>query len=87
MEVSYTPGFVRQFKKLSTDLQDEIIEKISLFKQTKNHRQLKVHALSGKFLGYHSFSVNFAYRIIFEYVTKTNVALIKTGDHDIYNEK
>lgn len=87
MEVYYSSRFLRQLKKLHKPLQDEVLEKIELFKDLKNHKQLKVHSLSGKFETYNSFSINFAYRIIFDYISKNEVILLKVGDHDIYNKK
>jgi mRNA-degrading endonuclease YafQ of YafQ-DinJ toxin-antitoxin module len=86
MEVYYSSRFLRQLKKLPQPLQDEVIEKIELFKDIKNHKQLKVHILTGKFATYHSFSVNYAHRIIFDYLEKDEVVLLKVGDHDIYDK-
>lgn len=65
MEILYKPTFIRQFNKLEELLQDEIIEKIELFKDKKNHKQLKVHKLTGKLKDFYSFSVNYSYRIVF----------------------
>lgn len=87
MEVRYSSRFLRQLKKLSKSLQDEVIERIETFKNTTNHKQLKVHSLGGKFKTYHSFSVNYTHRIIFDYVSKNEVVLLKVGTHDIYEAK
>ncbi len=84
MEVFFTPTFLKQFNKLEISLQDEVVEKIELFKDTRNHLQLKVHALHGKFKGLYSFSVNYSHRIVFEYVSKKEILLLKVGNHDIY---
>jgi mRNA-degrading endonuclease YafQ of YafQ-DinJ toxin-antitoxin module len=86
MEVYYSARFLRQLKKLPKPLQNEVIEKIELFKDIKNHKQLKVHGLTGKFETYHSFSVNYAHRVIFDYLAKDEVVLLKVGDHDIYDK-
>jgi mRNA-degrading endonuclease YafQ of YafQ-DinJ toxin-antitoxin module len=83
MEVSYTPLFIRRFKKLPKRLQDEVIEKIELFKQDPKHSSLKVHPLHGRFAGSYSFSVNYYHRVLFEYQVKTSVVLLDLGDHDI----
>ncbi|MFZ2500770.1 MAG: hypothetical protein WAW90_02150 [Minisyncoccia bacterium] len=80
----YAPRFVRQFKRLPKELQEEAFQKIDLFKNIKNHAALKVHKLHGKFSNSHSFSVNYKTRIVFEYVSKTEVALLSIGDHDVY---
>lgn len=86
MEVKYSVRFLRQLKKINKSLQEEIIEKIELFKKVENHKQLKVHKLNGRFETYHSFSVNYTHRIMFDYISKNEVVLLKVGDHDIYEK-
>lgn len=81
----YAPRFVRQFKRLPEELQEETFQKIDLFKNVKNHVILKVHKLHSKFSNSYSFSVNYKTRIVFDYVSKTEVALLSIGDHYIYN--
>jgi len=86
MEVSYTPTFVRLFKVLPPELQDEVVEKIDLFRDPGNHKTLKVHKLSGRLKGRSSFSVNYKVQIVFAYLKKKprEAALLAVGDHDIY---
>jgi len=71
--------------KLDKELREEAIEKIGLLAEPTNHRFLKVHKLHGPLAGLHSFSVNYKTRIVFEYISKYEVALLSIGDHDIYN--
>ena len=84
IEVNFTSSFVRDFDCLENDLADEVVEKIELFKNRKNHKLLKVHKLHGPLSGKWSFSVNYKARIVFEYDSKDEVALLKIGDHDVY---
>jgi len=84
VRIYFKPVFVRQFKLLETELQAEILEKIEQFKNTKNHRQLKVHKLKGRLAERHSFSVNYKIRIVFNYLSKQEVVLLAIGDHEIY---
>lgn len=84
MLVSITPQFRRSFKKLEKGLQTEALEKIELFKDMKNHKTLKVHILKGRLKGKYSFSVNYKVRIIFTYLSTSEVALMMIGTHDIY---
>ena len=84
IQVVYTPGFIRQYNKLSKPLREEVREKISLFQQDPQHPFLKTHKLKGKMRHQWSFSVNYKYRIVFEYDSKTVVALLFVGNHDIY---
>ncbi len=87
MKIFYSPAFIKHYNKLTPTLQDEVIEKIELFKHKKNHLKLKVHVLHGHLEGKYSFSVNYSHRIVFEYISKDEVGLLKVGDHDIYDKK
>ncbi|MCK5027657.1 MAG: type II toxin-antitoxin system mRNA interferase toxin, RelE/StbE family [Candidatus Pacebacteria bacterium] len=86
MEVCFKPTFVRQFKILEDDLQEEVLEKIELLKSKNNHRQLKVHKLSGRLKDRYSFSVNYKIRIVFKYETKSKAVLLAIGSHDVYKK-
>ncbi len=85
LELIYAPRFVRHFKRLPKELQEETLEKLRLFKRSDNHALLKVHKLHGKFSACFSFSVNYKIRIVFEYVSKNEIALLTIGDHDVYD--
>ncbi len=85
MDVSYAPTFVRQFKTLEKNLQDEVIEKIELFRDRENHKFLKVHKLTGRLAGRFGFWVNYKFRIVFIYLSSRAVVLLAVGDHDIYS--
>lgn len=84
MEILYKPSFIRDINKLPNQLQEEVFEKIELFKNTENHNKLKVHKLKGKLLGCYSFSVNYSHRIVFEYDVKDVIIFIALGTHDVY---
>lgn len=85
MEVSYTRVFVKRLSKYDGEFNGIILEKIEEFKDPKNHEHLKIHKLHGKFSKFFSFSINYKTRIVFEYVSKKEVALLSIGDHDVYN--
>ena len=85
LSLVYAPVFIRNLGKLEKKLQEEALEKIKLFKNPDNHKQLKVHKLQGQFKNCYSFSVNYRYRILFSYETNERVNLLAIGDHDIYN--
>lgn len=84
ISIRYRPEFVRLFDRLEYMLQEEVLEKIELFKDRNNHKSLKVHKLHGRLRNRYSFSINFKFRVIFVYMDKTTVALLSVGDHDIY---
>ncbi|HEY4478803.1 MAG TPA: hypothetical protein VI981_00375 [Candidatus Paceibacterota bacterium] len=84
IHVSFKPTFIRQFNVLEGDLQGEVVEKIELFKDRKNHKQLKIHKLKGRLAGRYSFSVNYQIRIVFIYGQKDEAILLAIGSHDVY---
>lgn len=84
MVIRFKPSFVRDFKKLSDEIQGEAFEKIERFKDDENHSKLKVHKLNGKLKNSYSFSVNYSHRIVFEYEEKNVVVFLAIGTHDIY---
>ena len=84
LEIIYAPVFLREFKKLEISLQDEVLEKIELFKNSSNHKQLKVHKLKGPLKGRYSFSVNYSFRVVFSYDSKSRINILTVGDHSIY---
>lgn len=84
IKVSYKPNFIRQFKSLDARLKQEIYEKIDLLKDRENYKSLRVHKLHGQLKNFWSFSVNYKYRIVFEYISRHEIALLMVGDHDVY---
>jgi toxin HigB-1 len=84
MKVRYKPSFLRELGKMPPALQEEAKEKIALFGQDPQHPSLKAHKLKGKLRGYWSFSVNYKYRIIYKHESIHAVALLKIGDHSVY---
>ena len=85
IKLIYAPVFVKQLKKLELALQDDVLEKIELFKDKKNHKILKVHKLHVKFTDCFSFPVNYNTRIVFHQLTYDEVSLLFVGGHDISN--
>ncbi len=80
--IEYSSRFIRAFRKIEPDLQEEIIEKVELLKNVRNHKRLKVHRLSGKLKGIWSFSVNYRIRITFFKPKKNTIVLETVGTHD-----
>jgi addiction module RelE/StbE family toxin len=84
IKIVYTSKFLRKYKKLHPNLQEEVKEKIELFRQGPNNTTLKTHKLKGRLQQNWSFWVNYKVRIVFMYDNKNTVALLSIGDHDIY---
>ena len=84
IEIGYKPQFFRQFKKLPSALQEEVHEKIALFRHDPHNSTLKTHKLKGRLRGRWRFSVNYSYRIIFRFEGKRTAVFLAVGDHDVY---
>lgn len=82
--ISYAPYFARRYKKLPKDLQEDILEKIELLKDVKNHEKLKVHKLHGRLAKTFAFSVSYELRIIFMYENQKSIIILNFGDHGVY---
>lgn len=82
--VQFKPSFVRKYKKLPPDLQEDVKKSIELLKNNPTHPFLKSHRLKGRLENRWSCSINYKYRIIFRYESETNILLLTVGDHDIY---
>ncbi|HEY4495657.1 MAG TPA: type II toxin-antitoxin system mRNA interferase toxin, RelE/StbE family [Candidatus Paceibacterota bacterium] len=84
IKIVYAPRFVRDLDKLERDLQEEALEKIKSFYNFRNHKQLKVHKLHGPLKNRYSFSINYDYRIVFIFLSKSKAVFLSIGNHDIY---
>lgn len=84
LKVLYRPVFVRKYWRLPSSLREEVNEKIELFRKDPTHSFLKIHKLKGKLEGFLSFSVNYQYRVIFEFAGKNAIRLFTVGKHEIY---
>jgi mRNA-degrading endonuclease YafQ of YafQ-DinJ toxin-antitoxin module len=84
IEIIYAPSFLKQFNKLESRLQDELEEKILLFIESPKHTSLHVHKLHGELKGKLSFSINYKYRVIFSWASRTSAEFLAIGNHDVY---
>lgn len=83
-QIEYSRNFVKQFKKLTPQIQKQAIKAEKLFKRDLFSRKLKTHKLSGRLEDLWAFSINHKDRIIFEFLGKGKVLFHKIGSHDIY---
>lgn len=86
MEVLYSHKFLREYNKCLSEVRETAKEREKIFKLNSRHPILKTHKLKGRYSNLYSFSVNFHYRIIFEYLSKDSVVFHSIGDHSIYND-
>jgi mRNA-degrading endonuclease YafQ of YafQ-DinJ toxin-antitoxin module len=62
----------------------EAEEKVRIFRQTPFHPKLRTHKLKGSLRGFWSFSINYSYRIVFEFANHDVVYFHGAGDHRVY---
>lgn len=83
-KIFYSSHFIRAVKKLPGNLRRTIFEKEKLFLKNCFGPGLKTHKLTGKLKNYWAFSVNYEYRVLFRFISATEVMFTDIGDHSIY---
>lgn len=84
MNIVYSPKFLREYKRLPVEIKLLIESKGAIFRCNPFDFRLKTHRLHGRLTDLWAFSVNYHYRIIFEFVDGNTVELHTVGNHDIY---
>ena len=86
MEILYLQKFKKQYEKLPPKIKDLAEQKEKIFRQNPFNPKLKTHKLHGKLSGFLAFSINYEYRIVFDFVDKKKdvVRFYLTGKHDLY---
>lgn len=82
--ITYSPYFVKNFRKLPLSVQKTAINQEKLFQKNMHAPSLKTHKLKGDLAGYYAFSVNYHYRILFVIEPNEEVVFINIGTHSIY---
>ena len=83
-KILVTPHFDRSFADLPRAIQDIANSKDRWFRLNAFDPRLKTHPLKGKLKGLWAYSLNYDYRILFEFLTPTEVLYHDIGTHDIY---
>ena len=84
MKILYSPKFIRQYKKFSSEIKDKVEAKEDIFRANPFDNRLKTHKLNGELNDYWSFSVDYNVRIIFIFQDTDTIRLELIGGHDIY---
>ena len=83
MKIYYSGKFAKEYKRLPHKIKILAEKKEIIFRKDPFNVQLKTHKLSGRLKEYYSFSIDYQYRIIFEFVGK-DVWFHSVGTHEIY---
>lgn len=81
-KIEYSSRFLRSFGKLPVDLQQRVREQESIFQANAFDVRLKTHKLQGPRTGEWSYSVDYAYRIVFAFRGGDDVVYFDIGTHD-----
>ena len=84
MKIFYTKKFEREYKKLNKEIKLKVESREIVFRKNPFASILKTHKLSGPLEGFLSFSIDFTYRIIFEFIDDETIFFHSIGSHDIY---
>ena len=83
MNIDFSKSFDRQFQSRLTAIQrQKAIEAIGLFIDEPSNRDLRNHALHGKWSGYRSISVCGDLRLHFKVISSNRVLFEAVGSHD-----
>ena len=82
--VSYTPIFEKKFGALPQRTKDQFYKKETTFRDNPFHQSLKTHKLKGRFKHRWSFSIDYNYRIVFYFISQSDVIFIAVGTHEVY---
>lgn len=81
--IYYSSAFKKSVRRYSS-YKKQITRRIELFIQNPHDKRLKTHKLTGKLVGFWSFSVTHSLRIMFEFINDSEVGFIDIGTHEIY---
>lgn len=84
MKIYYSSKFAKEYKRLPLKIKITAEKNEKIFRINPRDARLKTHKLTGKLKGYYSFSIDYQYRIIFEFIEKKTVWFHSVGTHEIY---
>ncbi len=85
MKIYYSNKFAKEYKKLPDKIKLVAEKKEKVFRKNPFDPQLKTHKLTGKLKSYWAFSLDYQYRIIFDFADKDIIWFHSVGTHEIYN--
>jgi addiction module RelE/StbE family toxin len=84
MKIIYSTKFAKEYKRLPLKVKKLAEKKETILRKEPFESSLKTHKLTGKLKEYYSFSIDYQYRIIFEFAEKNVVWFHSVGTHEIY---
>lgn len=85
MKIYYSKKFAREYKKLPDKIKLIAEKKEKVFRKNPLDISLRTHKLTGKLKNYWAFSIDYQYRIIFDFADQDIIWFHSVGTHEIYN--
>jgi addiction module RelE/StbE family toxin len=85
IKLSWGQGFKRVYRKKvknDSELKGRFWDAVEMLVKDPFHPRLRTHKLTGRLEGLWAFSVSFDCRVIFKFLSKTEILLIDIGGHD-----
>lgn len=82
MEIYYSRTFAKQYHRLPDNVKRLAEKQETIFRIDPFHPALKTHRLTGKLKRYWSFSIDYHYRIVFEFINPSSIYFYAVGTHD-----
>lgn len=80
--IEYTPRFLRSFQKLSLGIQEKVGVRDAIFQINAFDPRLNIHKFHGKREGEWAYSIDYEYRIVFDFDNDGAVVYLDVGTHD-----
>ena len=84
MNIYYSSKFAKEYRRLPRKIKLLAEKKEIIFRKDPYDPSLKTHKLTGRLKDYYSLSIDYQYRIVFEFVKKDTVWFHSVGTHEIY---
>lgn len=85
MRIWYSAKFERLYRKLPVEVKHLAETREQIFLINPFDPRLKTHKLHGRFYGFLAFSLNYKYRIVFDFHTEDTARFHAIGLHDVYD--
>lgn len=85
MKIIYSSKFEKEYRKLPTKVKRKAEFLEDIFRKNPHDTRLKTHKLKGVLSDFYAFSIDFQYRIIFEFKESGTIWFHSVGTHDIYD--
>lgn len=80
MRISFSKGFLKDFKKSSIKIKQAFQKRIALFEIDTRHQLLNNHALAGDYIGYRSINITGDWRAVYKQI-ENGVYFVALGSH------